>query len=155
MLNYLHRLENFEDYHFPFEITSISEETKAAPAPEPKKSEPSPPQQAEKHEEEEEKIKPIPSAEENLASQKPAATPSTPSKEILPGLRNLGVRFVLLSEELSLLFSRPRFAKLFDAVVLGFFHGQELKSGFSNILKPGAKVYVELPMYAIALGQRM
>ena len=51
------------------------------------------------------------------------------------------MKIYLLSEELEQLCTKPRFAKLFDFVVVGFYHAQDVKGPFPSLLRDNALIY--------------
>ena len=66
--------------------------------------------------------------------------------ELLKGLKKLNIKIYLVSEELSVLSQKARFANLFDVAVIGFYHSQHATGNFASILKkPTGVTYIELP----------
>ena len=157
----LYKLEDFEEYHFPFENTkkNSTESQKEVSGSEESKKEESKISEIKKDEPEivkdikpeeelkvQEKIEDLTIKDEDNKKDKVVKEPM-----LLPGLINASIKFYIMSSDLSEVCSKPRFSKLFDAVVIGFFHGHNLKDKFPDILKDNARIYTELPINFVGI----
>ncbi len=118
-------------------------------------------QRHEQKKEEEEKKKPDPASEDEKGDSSTQDEKSEGSeaeeakfrcaKSLLPGLAQQNVKIYLMSEDLPVIYGKPRFSHQFDVAVVGFYHAQNATGSFPAALRPKAQVYVELPRYFVGI----